>query len=78
MKLIRFGAPGKEKPGISINDTWYDVSGFVRDYDEVFFAAEGLSSLREQLSKELHCPKYLQERDWAALLQDRLKLSALD
>lgn len=57
MKLIRFGAPGKEKPGISINDTWYDVSGFVRDYDEVFFAAEGLSSLREQLSKGVALPE---------------------
>ncbi len=57
MKLIRFGAPGKEKPGISINDTWYDVSGFVRDYDEAFFAAEGLSSLREQLSKGVALPE---------------------
>ncbi len=57
MKLIRFGAPGKEKPGISINDTWYDVSGFVRDYDETFFAAGGLSSLHEQLSKGTTLPE---------------------
>jgi 2-keto-4-pentenoate hydratase/2-oxohepta-3-ene-1,7-dioic acid hydratase in catechol pathway len=57
MKLIRFGAPGKEKPGININDTWYDVSGFVRDYDEAFFETGGLSSLREQLSKGTALPE---------------------
>lgn len=38
MKLIRFGAPGKEKPGIILNDTWYDTSSIVTDYNEEFFS----------------------------------------
>lgn len=45
MKLIRFGAPGEEKPGIHFNGTNYDLSAFYRDYDELFFADNGLADL---------------------------------
>jgi 2,4-diketo-3-deoxy-L-fuconate hydrolase len=45
MKLIRFGEAGKEKPGIIIKDVHYDVSGFIKDYDEAFFANGGLMHL---------------------------------
>jgi 2,4-didehydro-3-deoxy-L-rhamnonate hydrolase len=45
MKLIRFGEPGKEKPGVCINDVNYDVSGFVHDYNAAFFANGGLPHL---------------------------------
>jgi 2,4-didehydro-3-deoxy-L-rhamnonate hydrolase len=45
MKLIRFGEPGKEKPGICIDNANYDVSGFIKDYDEAFFANGGLPHL---------------------------------
>jgi 2,4-didehydro-3-deoxy-L-rhamnonate hydrolase len=45
MKLIRFGAFGKEKPGVHINGVNYDVSGFIKDYDEIFFANGGLPHL---------------------------------
>ncbi len=45
MKLIRFGETGKEKPGIIIKDEHYDVSGFIKDYDEAFFANAGLQHL---------------------------------
>ncbi len=45
MKLIRFGAPGEEKPGIHINGINYDLSAFYRDYDELFFADNGLADL---------------------------------
>jgi 2,4-diketo-3-deoxy-L-fuconate hydrolase len=46
MKLIRFGDPGREKPGIILEDsTRRDVSHFLRDYDEAFFADDGLSRL---------------------------------
>ncbi|HRX95287.1 MAG TPA: ureidoglycolate lyase, partial [Chitinophagaceae bacterium] len=56
MKLIRFGEPGKEKPGIIMNDIAYDMSGFVKDYDGSFFANDGLiflSSIWEKHKKEL-------------------------
>ncbi len=51
MKLIRFGEPGKEKPGVCINDVNYDVSGFIYDYDEKFFANGGLPHLAWMLEQ---------------------------
>ena len=42
MKLIRFGEAGKEKPGVLLNAICYDVSAHVNDYDEDFFANDGL------------------------------------
>ena len=45
MKLIRFGEPGHEKPGVCINNEHFDVSGFIHDYDERFFANGGLPHL---------------------------------
>lgn len=45
MKLIRFGELGKEKPGLHIDGTNYDVSAFVTDYDEDFFEDNGLQQL---------------------------------
>ena len=45
MKLIRFGETGKEKPGICLDGSNYDVSGFIKDYDEAFFANGGLPHL---------------------------------
>lgn len=51
MKLIRFGDPGKEKPGvISENGARLDVSGFGFDYDEKFFGYHGLTRLRQWLT----------------------------
>src|SRR5437868_186590 len=53
MKLIRFGQPGEEKPGVLLDDgERLDVSGFVADYDEDFFASNGLQKLRVWL--EMH------------------------
>ena len=45
MKLIRFGEAGKEKPGVNINGVNYDVSGFIKDYDALFFANGGIPHL---------------------------------
>ena len=47
MKLIRYGDAGEEKPGVIINDGWFDVSEFFHDYDEKFFENDGLSSLKK-------------------------------
>ena len=50
MKLIRFGEPGRETPGVIWDDeTRLDVSAFVRDYDEAFFADSGISELKHWL-----------------------------
>ncbi len=46
MKLIRFGEWGQEKPGLLLPDgTYVDASGFGEDYNEHFFATDGLSRL---------------------------------
>jgi 2-keto-4-pentenoate hydratase/2-oxohepta-3-ene-1,7-dioic acid hydratase in catechol pathway len=50
MKLIRFGQEGHEKPGIIINDIWYDVSGVVADYNEAFFANNEIKKLQEAVA----------------------------
>ncbi len=51
MKLIRFGEAGKERPGVHIDGKNYDVSGFIKDYDELFFANGGLEHLGWMLSQ---------------------------
>lgn len=38
MKLLRFGQPGLEKPGVQIEHHCIDASGFGQDWDEKFFA----------------------------------------
>ena len=47
MKLIRFGAQGKENIGVQIDGVNYDVSAFGGDYDEQFFAENGIARLEE-------------------------------
>ncbi|RTQ48123.1 FAA hydrolase family protein [Hymenobacter gummosus] len=49
MKLIRFGQPDQEKPGVIIDGTRYDVSAHFVDFDEKFFAHGGLEQLAELL-----------------------------
>ena len=57
MKLIRFGQPGEEKPGVLHNNKRLDVSSFVFDYDENFFGNNGIDLLEEWLSKNMDaCP----------------------
>ena len=51
MKLIRFGEPGRELPGIIIGQKWYDVSLFFKDYDENFFSDNGIEKLRKIISE---------------------------
>jgi 2-keto-4-pentenoate hydratase/2-oxohepta-3-ene-1,7-dioic acid hydratase in catechol pathway len=50
MKLIRFGTFGNEKPGVHLNGKNYDVSYFVNDFDETFFANDGLQKLANELT----------------------------
>ncbi|RZL46192.1 MAG: FAA hydrolase family protein [Pedobacter sp.] len=56
MKLIRFGEAGAEKPGVIIDETYYDVSGLVSDYDEKFFAGDAITKLAEAI-KTADLPK---------------------
>lgn len=47
MKLCRFGDTGKEKPGIFVDGTTFDVSSFGEDIGEQFFATDGLTRLKK-------------------------------
>ncbi|WP_443939435.1 fumarylacetoacetate hydrolase family protein [Pedobacter sp. MW01-1-1] len=47
MKLIRFGEAGFEKPGVIIDEKYFDVSSLVDDYNEAFFAGDALEKLKE-------------------------------
>lgn len=54
MKLIRFGEAGGERPGVLLDDdSRLDVSDFVPDYDETFFARGGMEALRDWLKTHL-------------------------
>ena len=61
MKLLRFGEPGKEKPGILLNDEIVDISTFGEDYDEHFFDTDGIKRLRQWLTKNTSLPKVKSE-----------------
>jgi 2,4-didehydro-3-deoxy-L-rhamnonate hydrolase len=50
MKLIRHGQLNKEKPGILIGDTRYDLSSFGEDYNEQFFETNGLERLEKYIA----------------------------
>jgi len=58
MKLIRFGAEGKEKPGVQLTDgTRLDVSAFGTDYNETFFGGNDLDRLSTWLENNIsNCP----------------------
>jgi 2-keto-4-pentenoate hydratase/2-oxohepta-3-ene-1,7-dioic acid hydratase in catechol pathway len=46
MKLVRFGRPGEEKPGlVDANGTIRDLSGVVRDIDSAMLAGGGMAKL---------------------------------
>ncbi len=63
MKLIRFGAAGKEKPGVLVGEKRYDVSSIVSDYNEAFFEENGLEKLQKALEANPNLPEVdVQER----------------
>lgn len=58
MKLLRFGNPGEEKPGVVYRDKHVDVSSFGQDYTEGFFTNDGLARLSEWLKEHADdCPE---------------------
>ncbi len=56
MKLLRFGEPGDETPGILLNGKIVDLTRFEEDFSEKFFETNGIARLRKWLEQNL---KYL-------------------
>jgi 2,4-diketo-3-deoxy-L-fuconate hydrolase len=55
VKLIRFGAAGRERPGVELaNGIRVDVSPVVTDFDEHFFAVPGIPALQHWIAE--HAP----------------------
>src|SRR5213595_1076786 len=53
MKLIRFGAPGRERPGLILPDgRRIETSSVAADYDEAFFGSGGLERLSRWLAED--------------------------
>lgn len=66
MKLIRFGDPGEEKPGLLLSDNRkIDVSGFGEDYNPAFISSGGLERLKTWLDEN---------KDSAPEIDDSLRL----
>lgn len=53
MKLLRFGKPGNEKPGIEAEGIRYDVSHLVEDFTEDFFANDGINKLKASFDSKV-------------------------
>src|SRR3954469_16953104 len=53
MKLARYGAAGAERPAVLVDGrTAIDVSAFVRDFDEAFFAGDGVRGLADWVGRQ--------------------------
>ena len=51
MKLMRVGAPGRERPSVRMADgTVIDVSSVVNEYDGAWLAAGGMGALESRLN----------------------------
>jgi len=61
MKLIRFGEPGKEKPGIILDHKAYDLSTYVKDFNEDFFELNGLQEIEKIIAANKTTLKELPE-----------------
>jgi 2,4-didehydro-3-deoxy-L-rhamnonate hydrolase len=53
MKLVRFGDPGQERAGVLLdNGTRVDAASLGSDYDEAFFASDGLRALERWIDRD--------------------------
>ncbi len=62
MKLIRYGAPGEEKPAIMSDGKYYDASSQVQDYDEAFFSDPAYLRQLEKVFESEALPEIRPER----------------
>lgn len=66
MKLIRFGNPGSEKPGIMLNNKRLDVSAHFTDWDRDFFNSGGLVKLKALVDSGEALPEIAEDLRWAS------------
>lgn len=66
MKLLRFGSPGKEKPGLLINGQRKDLSQHFSDWDRTFFNDNGMQKLQALLESGESLPDVAEDARWGA------------
>ncbi|MCB0637313.1 MAG: fumarylacetoacetate hydrolase family protein [Lewinella sp.] len=66
MKLLRFGQPGHEKPGILIDGQRKDLSGHFHDWDHAFLQGDGLEQLATLLASKPELPDVPEDARWGA------------
>ena len=67
MKLIRWGNPEDEKPGVILENNRFDLSDFFKDWDRVFFNNDGLKKLNQVLKDQAGKLKKVEEGErWAS------------
>jgi len=75
MRLFRFGQPDQEKPGVLLDGRRVSISAFGEDYDEAFFAADGVARLRKWIAKHgSTCPVVDQNQRVAACVSRPSKI----
>jgi len=79
VKLFRFGAFENEKPAVEYPDgTQLDVSAFCDDFNERFFAADGVAQLQSWLQLNADkCPKVPQNSRWGSCVARPSKIVAI-
>lgn len=61
MKLLRIGPVGSERPAVLAEDgTYIDVSDVIGDFDEAFFAGDGIDGLRPLVAARLRSGTHMQ------------------
>ena len=70
MRLIRFGAPGAEHPGVlDATGARRDTSAFGEDWNEHFFGSDGIARLTAWLAKhESTLPRVTDDVRWASCI----------
>ncbi|GEP92791.1 2-keto-4-pentenoate hydratase/2-oxohepta-3-ene-1,7-dioic acid hydratase (catechol pathway) [Chitinophaga terrae (ex Kim and Jung 2007)] len=75
MKLIRFGLPGEEKPGVVTEAGMFDVSAFGEDYGERFFETDGINRLQAWWNANgANCPRVAEGARLGAPIQRPSKI----
>jgi 2,4-diketo-3-deoxy-L-fuconate hydrolase len=66
MKLLRFGSPGNEKPGVLTDGKRKDLSEHFSDWDRSFFQQDGLKKLEEVLKGNPDLPDVAEDVRWGS------------
>lgn len=68
MKLLRFGNPGAEKPGVLVDGKRFDLSAHFQDWDHAFFRNGGIEKLESILKSGTSFPEIAGNIRWGSCI----------